>query len=150
MKNNQPHASEHTLINAIHNFVSNHIVRLMSPPDQYVCLIQARLREPMFRVFKGGGFGSNQFIPAQRINDGAVNSAWINAFDGGVRVFLSSLIPHQYVDSGHAVFSKVSYRRPAIFNLDLSITHHLIAVRFDRYAFRPNNKDNWRPELRHG
>ena len=100
MQNDQAHAFEDPFLNPLNDLVLHLGVRGVTPPDQNVCLQEARLRQTMFRFLQGGGT-CRQIAGRETFRDAVVHSVRVD-FSNGLRpLFMNIFAPDHDSDIAH-------------------------------------------------
>ena len=96
MKHNEAHATQHALVNALHDGIVDLVVGHVAPPDEHVRGVEDIGGQPMLRLIQGGG-AYLIAVGSQPVCNCAVDTLGVDSANGGAIVFVTILVPN-----GHA------------------------------------------------
>ena len=95
MQNDQAHAVQYMLMDALDNGVIHFVMGNVAPPDQNIGVVQNFLGQAVLRHIQGGGFYIKTGF-GQKIGDAAMDALRVDFRDIGVFDFMDIFVPYGY------------------------------------------------------
>jgi len=97
MEHNQTHALKHTLLDAVDQSVTNLGVGKMSPPKEYIGIVENFFAETFIRIVKAART-YHETLVFYALRNRAVNTPRVNPGNIGMKLLMAAFIPDGYLD----------------------------------------------------
>jgi len=98
VQDDQAHAIQDALLNAVYNRILHILVRHMAPPDEHVGIRKHLLCQPMLRLVQSRRARHDVRLGAKKPGDLSVNALGIDCCDFGICLFVPELVPDRHPD----------------------------------------------------
>ena len=106
MKHDKSHALQDALLNAVDQFVTDLIMGNVSPPEEYICIVEKGFAQTLIGVVKVANACGETFV-LLALRNGTVNTNRVNPCDVGVKLLVAAFVPDGYLCSSvffHSLF----------------------------------------------